>query len=102
MLWFGAGYKLYQVDLNQQIAKVVYDTKDVVISFIRIDGERLFFGGYRSPHYNSGVIWSLDTGELAPIKWTQNMSRSSRLGRTGAGSWTKRKQGIGSRRKSSN
>ncbi len=40
--------------------------------------------------------------DLAPIKWTQKMSRSSRLGRTGAGSWMKRKQVIGNMLKNSN
>jgi deazaflavin-dependent oxidoreductase (nitroreductase family) len=40
--------------------------------------------------------------ELALIKWAQKMSRSSKLERRGAGSWTKRKQVIGSTLKSSN
>jgi outer membrane protein assembly factor BamB len=58
-LWFGAGYKLYRVDLNQQTATLVYDTNDVVISFVQLDEKNLYFGGYQSPGRN-GVVWSFD------------------------------------------
>lgn len=69
-LWFGAGYKLYRVDLDQQIATILYDTNDVVISFVQIDGKRLFFGGHHSPSGGEGVIWSLDLDNES-IAWRQ-------------------------------
>jgi outer membrane protein assembly factor BamB len=71
-LWFGAGYKLYRVDLNQQTAKVVYDTDDVVITFVEIDEESLFFGGHHSPNGSEGVIWSLDINSET-IVWEKNI-----------------------------
>src|SRR5687768_6602793 len=64
VLLFGAGYKLYQVDLNQQIAKVIYDTKDVVISFVQIDNKSLYFGGINSLEGGS-TIWSFDLGNAS-------------------------------------
>src|SRR5580765_6940429 len=60
ILWFGAGYKLYVVDTKEPIARLLYDTNDVVVSFVQIDGRRLFFGGHHSPNGSTGVIWSLD------------------------------------------
>jgi outer membrane protein assembly factor BamB len=58
-LWIGAGYKLYQVDLNKQAATLVYNTKDVVISFVQLDEKELYFGGYQSLG-RDGAVWSLD------------------------------------------
>jgi len=69
-LWFGAGYKLYRVDLNQQIATLVYDTKDFVISFVQIDEKNLYFGGYQTPNRRDGAIWSLDLDSQSII-WKQ-------------------------------
>ena len=69
-LWFGAGYRLYQVDLNQQIATLVYDTKDFVISFVQIDEKNLYFGGYQTPNSRDGAIWSLDLDNES-IVWKQ-------------------------------
>lgn len=60
VLWVGAGYKLYKIDLNQKIANLVYDTEGVVISFVQIDGKRIFFGGNPSPSGRKSVVWSLD------------------------------------------
>jgi len=74
-LWFGAGYNLYRVDLIKQTAILVYDTKDVRISFVQIDGNRLFFGGSSE---KQNVIWALDLdGEK--ILWTQEFGRSRGL-----------------------
>lgn len=70
-LWFGAGYKLYRVDLNQQTAPVVYETNDIAISFVQIDGERLFFGGH-PPSGSGAVIWSLDLDSANTI-WKQEI-----------------------------
>jgi outer membrane protein assembly factor BamB len=68
-LWFGAGYKLYQVDLNKQAASLVYDTKDVVISFVQLDGKELYFGGYQSLG-RDGAVWSLDI-DSKDVLWQQ-------------------------------
>jgi hypothetical protein len=40
--------------------------------------------------------------ELAPVKWTQIMSRSSTLGKIGKGSWTNIKENTGRTQKNSN
>jgi outer membrane protein assembly factor BamB len=68
-LWFGAGYKLYSVDLNQHTATLAYDTKDVVISFVQLDGKNLYFGGYQSLG-RDGAVWSLDV-DSKDIFWKQ-------------------------------
>lgn len=68
-LWFGAGHKLYRVDLNQQTATLVYDTNDFVISFVQLDGETLYFGGYQSLDRN-GAVWSLDL-DSESVVWKQ-------------------------------
>jgi outer membrane protein assembly factor BamB len=73
MLWFGAGYKLYQIDLNQRIATPIYDTKDVVITFVEIAERRLFFGGYHSPTGNGSVIWSFDI-DSKNITWSREVT----------------------------
>jgi outer membrane protein assembly factor BamB len=67
-LWFGAGYKLYRVDLDQQSATLVYDSKNVLISFVQSDGERLYFGGDPYPNGRKSVVWSLDL-ESGNIIW---------------------------------
>jgi outer membrane protein assembly factor BamB len=71
-LWFGAGYKLYHVDLIQQTVTLIYDTGDVKIIFVRIDGDRLFFGGSSEER---NVVWSLDL-ESEKILWTHEFSRN--------------------------
>jgi outer membrane protein assembly factor BamB len=71
-LWFGAGYKLYRVDLNQNTPTIVYDTDNVVISFVQIDGTKLFFGGSSE---RQNVVWSLDL-DSEKILWTHKFSRS--------------------------
>ena len=79
-LWFGAGYKLYRADLNQHIATLVYDTKDVVISFVQIDGKRLYFGGYHSPSDNGSVIWSFDIDD-ENVLWKKEVTDNWGRGR---------------------
>ncbi|MEW5941475.1 MAG: hypothetical protein AB1750_17555, partial [Chloroflexota bacterium] len=74
-LWFGAGYKLYRVDLSQQTATLVYDTDDIQILFAQIDGNKLFFGG-SSEKLN--VVWSLDL-DSEKILWTHEFSRIIRF-----------------------
>jgi outer membrane protein assembly factor BamB len=71
-LWFGAGYKLYRVDLIQKTATLIYDTGDVRIIFVRIDGNRLFFGGSSEKR---NVVWSLGF-ESEKILWTREFSRN--------------------------
>lgn len=68
MLCFGAGYKLYRVDLSRRSATLLYDTNDVLISFVQVDGRRLFFGGHRSPRDGNGMVWSLDLDNMR-IVW---------------------------------
>ena len=68
MLCFGAGYKLYRVDLSRSSATLLYDTNDVLISFVQVDGRRLFFGGHRSPRGGNGMVWSLDLDNMR-ILW---------------------------------
>jgi outer membrane protein assembly factor BamB len=71
-LWFGAGYKLYRVDLNQKTATIAYDTGDVPIFFVQIDETRLFFGGGRPW---KKVIWALDLNkEKENILWSHEFS----------------------------
>jgi outer membrane protein assembly factor BamB len=70
-LWVGAGYKLYRVDLIQQTATLIYDTGDVRIIFVQIDGNRLFFGGSNEKR---NVVWSLGL-ESEKILWTREFSR---------------------------
>jgi len=67
VLWFGAGYKLYRVDLNQPVARVVHDTKDVVISFVQVDDEKLYFGGI-NPLEGESTIWSLGLSN-GSVEW---------------------------------
>lgn len=71
-IWFGAGYKLYRVDLIQQTASLIYDTGDVRIIFVQIDGDRLFFGGSSDKR---NVVWSLSL-ESEKILWTREFSRN--------------------------
>jgi outer membrane protein assembly factor BamB len=71
-LWLGAGYKLYHVDLNRQTATLAYDTGDVRISFVQVDGERLIFGGSSD---KKNVVWSLDV-DSEKILWMHEFSRS--------------------------
>jgi hypothetical protein len=68
MLFFGAGYKLYRVDLSLRSATILYDTNDVLISFAQVDGRRLFFGGHCSPRGGNGMVWSLDLDNMR-IVW---------------------------------
>ena len=71
-LWFGAGYKLYRVDLNQQTAKLVYDADDVHIYYVQIDENRLFFAGSSE---KENKVWALDL-DSEKILWTHKFSRS--------------------------
>lgn len=73
IFWFGAGYKLYRVDLNQRVSAVVYDAKDIVITFVQTDENRLYFGGYYSPSGNGSVIWSIDVGS-GNIIWKKEIT----------------------------
>lgn len=73
-LYFGAGYKLYRVDLNRHSATLLYDTNDVLVSFVQVDRRRLFFGGHRSPtpRGGNGIVWSLDLDNMR-IVWKQEV-----------------------------
>jgi len=74
MLFFGAGYKLYLVDMNRRSAELIYDTNDILISFVQIDGKRLFFGGHCSPtpRGSSGMVWLFDLDNMR-IVWKQKV-----------------------------
>ncbi|MBI5951991.1 MAG: PQQ-binding-like beta-propeller repeat protein [Chloroflexi bacterium] len=71
-LWFGAGYKLYRVELSQQTATLVLDTDDVIIDHVKIDGRKLFFAGSSE---KKNVVWALDL-DNEKILWTHEFSRS--------------------------
>jgi outer membrane protein assembly factor BamB len=71
-LWFGAGYKLYRVDLNQHTATLVYDGDDVEIYLVQLDGKKLFFAGSSD---KKNVVWALDL-DNGKILWTHEFSRS--------------------------
>ncbi len=71
-LWFGAGYKLYRVDLNQQTATLVYDAKNVRIYIVQLDGDRLFFAGSSD---KKNVVWALDLNSER-ILWKHELNRS--------------------------
>jgi outer membrane protein assembly factor BamB len=73
LLWFGAGYKLYRVDLDEHTAKIVYDTHDIVITFVKIDGNNIFFGGFPSPKGSKGMLWSLEKN-TERINWKLEVS----------------------------
>lgn len=74
-LWFGAGYKLYRVELNKQSATLVFDTDDVIIYHVRIDGRKLFFAGSSD---KKNVVWALDLNN-EKILWVHEFSRSRGL-----------------------
>lgn len=71
-VWFGAGYKLYQVNLSQQTARVVVDTKDIAISFVQIDDNNLYFGGINSPKGEGSAIWLLNLNDES-IEWKKEI-----------------------------
>jgi outer membrane protein assembly factor BamB len=73
-LYFGAGYKLYRVELGQPGATLLYDTNDVLISFVQVDERKLFFGGHHSPapRGGTGMVWSLDLDSVR-IVWKQEV-----------------------------
>jgi len=71
-LWFGAGYKLYRVNLIQQTVTLIYDTGDVQISFVQIDGKRLFFGGSSE---KQNIVWSLAL-ENEKVLWAHEFNRN--------------------------
>lgn len=72
LLWFGAGHKLYRVEQNQQIATLIFDTGDVIIYHVQIDGKKLFFAGSSD---KKNVVWALDL-DNEKILWTHKFSRS--------------------------
>ena len=67
-IYFGAGYKLYRINLRQGDVKLLHDAKDLLITFVRLEGGNLFFGGHHTPRKGNGILFSYDLN-TSEISW---------------------------------